>query len=81
MQGFKSNQNVIYYKEIFNKSNWCSVMIHGRNFLSLFARTLEKILYRTLHKLIGLYSNTNLGLFYFGDKSDKGMIWWLWQST
>ena len=30
------------------KADWCSVMMVGKIFLSLFARTLEKILYRTL---------------------------------
>ena len=30
------------------KADWCLVMMVGKIFLSLFARTLEKILYRTL---------------------------------
>ena len=31
------------------KVDWCSVMMVGKVFLSLFASTLEKILYRPLH--------------------------------
>ena len=43
-------------RRFFVKADWCSVIIFGKMDLSLLARTLENILYRTLHKLMGRYS-------------------------
>ena len=41
-------------------------MICGRIFFNLFASTLEKILYNTLHKLMERNSETNNGFLAFG---------------
>ena len=50
-------------------------MTHGKIFLSLLVNTLEKILYNTLHKLMGRYFLTNLGFFFFFcDESDKSVV-------
>ena len=57
---------LLVIRRSFTKADWCFVMIDGRNFLSLFVRTLEKILYRTLHKLMGRYSDMDLGFFTLG---------------
>ena len=40
---------------------------------NLFARTFEIFLYKTLHKLMGLYLETYIGPFTFG-MSDERMI-------
>ena len=56
------------------KALWCSIIIFGRIFFSLFVRTFEKILYKTLQRLIGLNSEAYLGFFFLGDECDKSMI-------
>ena len=53
-------------RRLLVKALWCSVIIFGNILLSLFAKTLEKILYNTLHKLIGLNSEACSGFFFFG---------------
>ena len=66
MKCFKSNKDVVKNQEIyFGKPDWCSIIIFGKIFFNLFASTLEKILYRTLHRLIGRYSWTYLGFVIF----------------
>ena len=40
---------------LFVKAFWFSVIIFGRIFLSLFAKTFENILYNTLQRLVGHY--------------------------
>ena len=55
---------------------WCSVIIWGKNFLSLLAKTLEKILYKTLQRLMGWNSETNAGLENFGIRVIK--LWLRW---
>ena len=44
---------------------WCSVIIFGKSLFYLFAKTLEKILYRTLQRLMGPYSEAYSGPFFF----------------
>jgi len=44
MQGFKATKMLSVMRQSFAKADWCSIMTDVRNFLSLFARTLEKIL-------------------------------------
>ena len=57
----------------FANVDWCSEIRLGRNFFSLFARTSEKFLYKTLHKLIGRNSVTNSGLTTLGTRVMK--VW------
>ena len=47
----------------------------GRIFFNLFAKTLEKILYSTLHKLISRYPCTYLGFVIFGMRVIK--VWFM----
>lgn len=42
-----------------------------QNIFSLLAMVLAMTLYTTLHKLIGLYSVTSLGVFAFGIRAMK----------
>ena len=46
---------------LFVKALWYSVMILGIIILSLLHKTFKKILYNTLHKLMGLYLETDSG--------------------
>ena len=48
-----------------------SEIIEGRIFLSLFARTFETSLYKTLHKAIGRNSMTCSGFLTLGIRSSK----------
>ena len=48
------------------KALWCFVIILGKSLFKLFAKTLEKILYRTLQRLMGLYSEAYSGLSFLG---------------
>ena len=67
MRSLKSNQNIIINKSLlFVKAFWCSRIIFGKIFFSLLAKNFKKILYKTLHKLIGLNSETNSGLLTLG---------------
>lgn len=48
------------------KALWELLTTPGRIFLGRFAKTLARILYITLHRLIGRYSVTFWGFFVFG---------------
>ena len=49
--------------------NRVSTMICESRFFILLAKTFETILYTTLPKLIGLYTEMSCGLFFFGIKA------------
>ena len=53
------------------KALWFSVIIFGRILFNLFAKTLEKILYRTLQRLMGRNSEPNFGFFFLGIRAIK----------
>ena len=53
------------------KALWCSVIIFSKSLFNLFAKTLEKILYRTLQRLMGLYSEAYSGLSFLGTRVIK----------
>ena len=56
------------------KALWFSVIIFGKMHLSLIAKTFEKILYKTLQRLIGLKSAANSGFFFLWDENNKRMV-------
>ena len=66
MRSLKSNQNIIINKFALCKSILVFRDNFGKIFFSLLAKNFEKILYKTLHKLIGLNSETNSGLLTLG---------------
>ena len=51
---------------LFVKALWCFVIIFGKIFFSLFAKILEKVLYKTLQMLMGLNSEAYSGFFFLG---------------
>ena len=57
----------------FVKALWCSMIICGSIFFNLFANTLENILYKTLHSLMGWNLETNSGFSTLGIKVMK--VW------
>ena len=56
------------------KALWFSVIIFGKVHLSLLAKTFEKILYKTLQRLIGLKSYANSGFCFLWGESNKSMV-------
>ena len=51
---------------LFVKALWCSVIIFGKIIFSLFAKTLEKILYNTLQRLMELNLKAYSRFFFLG---------------
>ena len=53
-------------KRVLVKALWCSIIMDGKILFNLFAITLENILQKTLHRLIGRQSVTAKWFFVFG---------------
>jgi len=71
MKKLKTTRILLDISHSFVKEIWFSVIICGKIVFSLLANTLEKILYNTLHRLMGRNSETNSGFLTFGIKVVK----------
>ena len=61
-------------RRLLVKALWCSVIIFGRMLLSLFAKTFEKILHKTLQTLIGLKLKACSRFFFLWNESNKSVV-------
>ena len=62
----KATKTLLVIRQSAMKALWCSLIIFGRNLLSLFAMTFEASLEMTLFKLMGLYCVILVGFLTFG---------------